>query len=161
MVMGPAHLFILSLITPSNNTVPLFVLTVLTMRFSTILAGLASLGFVYAGQAANPTGTVSVNPTTMTAGQFIDVAYDNTGAQNQPAFVDFYIQGEISPGKPTNYFMLSRNQFGAQDTMIHSNVSIPIVADTHATNWKVWAFATYLKNGRNELGMVSTPVTVN
>jgi hypothetical protein len=39
------------------------------MRFSTILAGLASLGFVYAGQAANPTGTVSVNPTTMSAGQ--------------------------------------------------------------------------------------------
>ncbi|KAF9270842.1 hypothetical protein L218DRAFT_952912 [Marasmius fiardii PR-910] len=131
------------------------------MRFFTVLAATATFGFTVAQEAAR-FGYVSVNPSTTSRGQTIEITYNSTTAVHQPQFVDFYLQGQISAQRPTPYILLSRNSYGANDRVLIRDVTIPPVGDSMNNGWDLWAFVTFDDGlGVSEVGGIASGLTIN
>ncbi|EEB89383.1 hypothetical protein MPER_12521 [Moniliophthora perniciosa FA553] len=118
------------------------------MRFTTVLAALATVGFAAAAplesrQEALRFGVVNVNGGSgpVAPGQTFEIQYDSSRARFHPMFVDFFVQGRFADtGNPTPRLLLSRNEFGADAVTLSSTATLPPVDKLGQTNnWLVWA----------------------
>ncbi|GAW00049.1 dual specificity [Lentinula edodes] len=99
-----------------------------TMRFFSVLytiVAAASVALVSAQEAAR-FGIVNVTPTgLLTANESITIKYNSTLAQNQPLYVDFYLEGEFSNGNAAPNLLISRNNYTANQTILLQNATVP------------------------------------
>ncbi|KAK7451214.1 hypothetical protein VKT23_012550 [Stygiomarasmius scandens] len=99
------------------------------MRFTTILSTIVVAASFVVGQESARFGSVSVSPCPFTGGQDITITYDATTAAlagHQPEFLDLFFQGKFSDtGNPTPRFLISRNDFGADQVIFTQNTTIP------------------------------------
>ncbi|THU93212.1 hypothetical protein K435DRAFT_779970 [Dendrothele bispora CBS 962.96] len=131
------------------------------MRFSTLLstvAAAASFGFAAAQEAAR-FGSVSVSPCPFTGGQDVTITYNATtaaSAGHQPELVDFFIQGTFTDtGNPSPRVLLQRNDFGADQVILTSDITIPeAINNFGASDWNVLALINYQEVGLTLIGGV-------
>ncbi|ESK96256.1 hypothetical protein Moror_7246 [Moniliophthora roreri MCA 2997] len=139
------------------------------MRFSTVLAALATVGFAAATplesrQEALRFGVVNVDAGAgpVAPGQTFEIRYDSSKARFHPLFVDFFVQGRFADtGNLTPRLLLSRNEFGADAVTLNSTATLPPVDKLGPTNsWLVWADVTFPVDGFVEVGGTSTGLAV-
>ncbi|THU89169.1 hypothetical protein K435DRAFT_802952 [Dendrothele bispora CBS 962.96] len=90
-------------------------------------------------------------------GQDVTITYNATtaaSAGHQPEFVDFFIQGTFADtGNPTPQVLLQRNDFGADQVILTSDITIPeAINNLGASNWNVLASITFEQDGLNLTG---------
>ncbi|KIP07091.1 hypothetical protein PHLGIDRAFT_35625 [Phlebiopsis gigantea 11061_1 CR5-6] len=116
------------------------------MKFSalfTAAATIASLGAA-AAQEALRFGTVDVSPSVIKPEQNFTVHYNSTRAVHHPKYYDSYIQGFLPNGFVLPQYLLSRNDYGPDETNHYFTTSLP--ADfpyIENATWLVWAQVTY------------------
>ncbi|KAK7450119.1 hypothetical protein VKT23_013001 [Stygiomarasmius scandens] len=127
------------------------------MRFATLLSTIAMAASFVVGQEAARFGFVSVSPCPITGGQDVTITYNATTAAlagHQPEFLDFFLQGTFSDtGNPTPRFVLSRNDFGADQVIFTQDITIPEqINNLGASGWSVLALITFEQDGLTEQG---------
>ncbi|THU93185.1 hypothetical protein K435DRAFT_757689 [Dendrothele bispora CBS 962.96] len=142
------------------------------MRFfaSTIFTAIfaASSAVLVSAQEAARFGFVSVSPSTqVNVGDPITITYNSTSARAQPEFVDFYLQGQFSSGRPTPYFLIQRNEYDAEEGGANENkllildTTAPNVTQFGIQNWTLWAYVTYPQDGLLEIGGIASGLSYN
>ncbi|KAF8831620.1 hypothetical protein F5879DRAFT_936262 [Lentinula edodes] len=128
------------------------------MRFFSVLytiVAAASVALVSAQEAAR-FGIVNVTPTgLLTANESITIKYNSTLAQNQPLYVDFYLEGEFSNGNAAPNLLISRNNYTANQTILLQNATVPNLDLLGNVTYALWAWVTYNQSGLLQIGGVS------
>jgi multiple sugar transport system substrate-binding protein len=109
----------------------------------TVIAAAASVALVSAQEAAR-FGNVNVFPSgLLTPNENITITYNSSLAANQPLFVDFYLEGEFSNGNPAPNLLISRNDYGANQTILLQNATLPDFSILGNVTYSLWALVTY------------------
>ncbi|KIK62589.1 hypothetical protein GYMLUDRAFT_58316 [Collybiopsis luxurians FD-317 M1] len=120
----------------------------------------ATAGFaLVSAQEAGRFGTVTVSPSgdSLAPNEVITVTYNSSFATQQPLFVDFYLEGTFSDGNAAPNLLISRNTYGAHQTLLVQNETLPnfgFLGDVHYT---LWAFVAYNQDGLTEIRGVQAP----
>ncbi|KAF5392839.1 hypothetical protein D9757_000968 [Collybiopsis confluens] len=124
------------------------------MRFFSALVTAASVALVSAQEALR-FGILHYSPTgPLTPNEVITVNYNSTPAFNQPLFVDFYLAGKFSNGNAAPNLLLSRNTYGASQTLLVQNETLPDFTFLGDVTYVVWASVIYSQDGLTEIGGV-------
>ncbi|KAF5392840.1 hypothetical protein D9757_000969 [Collybiopsis confluens] len=125
------------------------------MRFFSALVTAASVALVSAQEAAR-FGIVNVAPAgPLTPNEAITVTYNSTLATHQPLFVDFYLEGTFSNGNSAPNLLISRNTYGASQTLLVQDETLPDFSSLGDVSYGLWAFVTFNQDGLTEIGGVA------
>ncbi|KAF5392703.1 hypothetical protein D9757_000970 [Collybiopsis confluens] len=124
------------------------------MRFFSAFVAAASVALVSAQEAAR-FGFANVSPAgRLTPNEAITVTYNSTLATHQPLFVDFYLEGTFSNGNPAPNLLISRNTYGAHQTLLVQKETLPDFSSLGHVTYNLWAFVTYKQDGLTLVGGV-------
>ncbi|KIK55574.1 hypothetical protein GYMLUDRAFT_76493 [Collybiopsis luxurians FD-317 M1] len=122
--------------------------------FSALFAVAAGVALVSAQEAAR-FGIVTVSPSgPLTPSENITVLYNSSLATHQPLFVDFYLEGEFSNGNAAPNLLISRNTYGANQTILLKNETLPNFGILGNVTYSLWAYVTFNQDGLTEIGGV-------
>ncbi|KAE9407106.1 hypothetical protein BT96DRAFT_914967 [Gymnopus androsaceus JB14] len=125
------------------------------MRLSVAAVAAAVGAALVSAQEAARFGLVNVSPAgPLTANESITITYNSTSATNQPLFVDFYLEGTFSNGNAAPNLLISRNTYGASQTLLVQDATIPDISILGDVSYGLWAFVTFNQDGLTEIGGV-------
>ncbi|KAL1680649.1 hypothetical protein EV122DRAFT_207544 [Schizophyllum commune] len=137
------------------------------MRFLALTTALAVATAAFAQEALR-FGVVTVDgDSTVSAGDTVTLVYNSTLARYKPETVDFLMHETRTNGDPTPWVVLARNEYGADQKILRTDVRIPDAVGAFGAdvpNWGVWAFITYPYDNYDPplvlTGGVSAPVQI-